>query len=429
MVSITFWMLLMFRLIQSVGTGVFIPTMMSTVLAVAPRAKLGTYLCVGGMMITLGPAFGPVVSGLMVSAWGWRTIFVPTLVAILLTAAVGLRYVSDPEPRSPMLLDALSVALISLGLVGLIYGLSVLLVSPLVALGFLVVAFVVLYVFVRRQFRVTSPLLDLRPMLSSDFWPATILVIVAMMTTFSLSVLLPLHFQGVHGFGPLAAGALLILPILCNALTSLVGGRIMDKRGPWPLLFLGFATIAVGQVAICFSASHVSWVGVLTASVVVYSGVGFVLSPSQKTGLARLTGDLHLHGVALINTAIQLAPSIGPSLLIGIMSGVGSSEVTGFIVAIGVAGTIAVIGTLVALVYTRRLARKHEVAEATEARPTISTVMVPDAYSVPDTASVRDVAKALVDFKTSGLPVVDKAGAVAGYITDGDILRAVSAHA
>ena len=55
--------------------------------------------------------------------------------------------------------------------------------------------------------------------------------------------------------------------------------------------------------------------------------------------------------------------------------------------------------------------------------------MVPDAYSVPDTASVRDVAKALVDFKTSGLPVVDKAGAVAGYITDGDILRAVSAHA
>lgn len=108
----------MFRLIQSVGTGVFIPTMMSTVLAVAPRAKLGTYLCVGGMMITLGPAFGPVVSGLMVSAWGWRTIFVPTLVAILLTAAVGLRYVSDPEPRSPMLLDALPVALISLGLVG-----------------------------------------------------------------------------------------------------------------------------------------------------------------------------------------------------------------------------------------------------------------------------------------------------------------------
>lgn len=111
------------------------------------------------------------------------------------------------------------------------------------------------------------------------------------------------------------------------------------------------------------------------------------------------------------------------------MSGVGSSEVTGFIVAIGVAGAIAVIGALVGFVYTRGLARKHEVAEATEARPTISTIMVPDAFSVPDTATVRDVAKALVDFKTSGLPVVDKSGAVAGYITDGDILHAVSAHA
>lgn len=208
-----------------------------------------------------------------------------------------------------------------------------------------------------------------------------------------------------------------------------VGGRIMDKHGPWPLLFLGFATIAVGQVTICFSASQVSWVGVLIASVVVYSGVGLVLSPSQTTGLATLTGDHHPHGVALINTAIQLAASIGPSLLIGIMSGVGSSEVTGFIVAIGVAGAIAVIGALVALVYTRRLARKHEVAEATEARPTISTIMVPDAYSVPDIATVRDVAKELVGYKTSGLPIVDNAGAVAGYITDGDILCAVSAHA
>lgn len=92
----------------------------------------------------------------------------------------------------------------------------------------------------------------------------------------------PLHFQGVHGFGSLAAGALLILPILCNTFTFLVGGKIMDKRGPWLLLFVGFAIIAVGEIAICFSASQVSLIGVLMASVVVYSGVGLVLSPSQN---------------------------------------------------------------------------------------------------------------------------------------------------
>lgn len=110
------------------------------------------------------------------------------------------------------------------------------------------------------------------------------------------------------------------------------------------------------------------------------------------------------------------------------MPGVGSSEVTGFIAAIGVTCAIAVIGALVSLLYTRHLACKNQVAEAVEIRPTISSIMVPDACSVPDTATVRDVAKALVGYKTSGLPVVDKAGAVAGYITDGDILRSVSAH-
>ena len=64
-------------------------------------AKLGTYLSVGGMMITLGPAFGPVISGLTVSAWSWRAIFIRTLIAILLIATVGLQYVSDPEPAPP----------------------------------------------------------------------------------------------------------------------------------------------------------------------------------------------------------------------------------------------------------------------------------------------------------------------------------------
>ena len=107
-------MLLVARLVQAIGTGIFIPAMMSTVLAVAPRKRLGTYLSIGSCMITFGPAFAPVVSGLMVTAFGWRSVFLPSAVIVVLLVVCGallIRNIAEPEQVK---LDLMSVALSAL---------------------------------------------------------------------------------------------------------------------------------------------------------------------------------------------------------------------------------------------------------------------------------------------------------------------------
>ena len=71
----SFAMLLCARLVQAVGTGIFIPLMMNTILAVTPKNKLGTYMSIGSCMITFGPAFAPVVCGAIVTGFGWRFVF------------------------------------------------------------------------------------------------------------------------------------------------------------------------------------------------------------------------------------------------------------------------------------------------------------------------------------------------------------------
>lgn len=181
---------------------------------------------------------------------------------------------------------------------------------------------VVMGVFVMRQGRIPNPLLNLEPMCNRLFAPMCALVVVAMMTTFSMSMLLPLYFEGALGTTALAAGALLLAPILVNAVTSLVGGRIMDKRGSWPLLPAGFAVITVGQLAVCLCAPALSLAGVLVASVIVYAGVGLALSPSQTAGLQTLSPEQNPHGVTILNTFIQIAAAVGPSLFIGVLSSV-----------------------------------------------------------------------------------------------------------
>lgn len=439
----TFPLLLAARLAQAVGTGIFIPAMMSTVLMVAPRKRLGTYLSIGSCMITFGPAFAPVVSGLMVTAFGWRSVFVPAavLVSVLaLAGAVCIKNIAEPEKIK---LDVVSVALSAVGLFALVYGLSTITANLPVAMGALAVGACGIAWFVVRQGRLENPLLDLRPLRNPRFSTACGLVVVAMMTTFSMSVLLPLYFEGALGMTALASGALLLAPILVNAATALLGGRTMDRRGIWPLLPCGFALIAAGQLAICLVAPGMSWVAVLAGSVVVYAGVGFIFSPSQTAGLQTLEPEQNPHGVAIINTFIQVAACIGPSLFIGVLSSTAagataggasavSAQANGFSAAVAVAAVVAAIGLVASFVYARRARVASEPrADASTTplvEPGIDAVMKRDAFTIPATASVLDAMRVLIERKTSGVPVVDERGSVVGFISDGDIMKALTVH-
>ncbi len=436
------------RLVQAIGTGIFIPTMMSTVLAVAPKTKMGTYLAIGSCMITFGPAFAPVVSGIMVTSLGWRAIFLPPVVIIFILGIAGafcIRNIAEPRPIK---LDVLSVVLSALGLFSLVQGLSSIMASPASAVCFLVAGIAILAGFVVRQFRIDNPLLNLRPLKNPLFAPICVLMIVAMLTSFSMSVLLPLYFEGALGTTAFLAGALLLAPILVNAGTSLVSGRIYDKHGCWPLLPAGFCLIAVGQITVCLVSPAFSLLGVLGASIVVYGGLGFIFSPAQTAGLQTLPPDEYPHGVAILNTFIQIAASIGPSLLIGILSGIAGSaqaggaaanaaQAKGFSGAVAVASAIALIGLIVAFVYARKRhamraeegaaplpTQVEEVAIAPAEPITVASVMKAP-YVVLATATVREVMERLIERKTSGLPVVDANDAVVGFVSDGDVLAAI----
>jgi DHA2 family lincomycin resistance protein-like MFS transporter len=369
MVAPSFWVLLPARIIQSVGSGIFFPLMMNAVLALAPREKVGFYLSIGGACITLGPAFGPVISGLVDTFFGWRSIFVFPVVTIVVASAVALRTVRNVGETRDVQLDVPSVILMAVGLVLFVYGMGLVMSAPVTALVLVVAAVVVLAVFTRRELSLDQPLLDLRPMGSLDFWPSCILVVVAMMTTFSMSVLLPLFYEGSAGMNALMAGLLILPAIFVNAITSIAGGRIMDGAGEWPLLPAGFALVVVGQVLVSLVSGSLSVVGVVLCSVIVYAGVGLVLSPSQTAGLKTLPGKDQGTGTALLNSFQMVAASFGPSLFIGLLTagaeGAAASgadaalaQATGFSQAVAVAAGIAVAGLAVSVWYARRAARR-----------------------------------------------------------------------
>lgn len=363
LVAGSFAMLMAARLIQAVGTGIFIPAMMNTILAVTPKNRLGTFMSIGGCVITFGPAFAPVVCGALVTAFGWHSIFVIPTVAMMVLIGCCFAFVRNLE-NTPAKLDVPSVALSALGLTAFVYGVSEVTANVTLAVGVLAIAVAAIAAFAWRQFHCDHPLIELSPLKNARFVMPLLLVMMAMMTTFSMSVLLPLYFEGALGMTALVAGVVMLAPVLTNAFATLFGGRVMDKRGEWPLLPAGFVCIVAGLVLMVALSATMSLPGVFVGAVLVYVGVGLVLSPSQTAGLKNLPPRQNPSGVTLMTTCLQIAACIGPSLFVGVMNSaqagalaggaeVAASTALGFSSALLVAAVIAAIGLVVAFLFAR----------------------------------------------------------------------------
>ena len=449
MVAPAFELLIAARLLQAVGSGTFTPLMMSAVLACAPRDKMGTYLSIGSAAITLGPALAPVLSGLAVMLGGWRAIFVLPAAIALVVALSGSMYVSNFASASEAKLDVPSLVLALLSLPLFVYGLGEVSSNPIVGIAATGASLILLLAFALRQERIDNPLLNMHPLMHNpSFALAALLVVVGMMTTFSMGILLPVYFESSFALSALAAGALLLPAIGVNAVTAVVGGRVMDRFGPWPLLPIGFAFITVGQLVIALSAEGTSILVVVIASVVVYAGVGLVMAPSQTAGLGTLPRSERPDGVSIMNTLVMVAASFGPSLFVGVQersagiaSGNGAADAlahaAGFSSAVTVAAVIAIVGLVVSLFFAHGLRHRSltpvvlvpgQLDPDERPAPTLRAVMRADAYVVDMHATVRDVARILVQTHTSGVPIVDGDYRVRGYVSDGDVLRAFSAQ-
>lgn len=147
--------------------------------------------------------------------FGWHSIFVVPIAAMAVLAVLGFFFVKNLE-TSEAHLDVPSVVLPVLVLTALSYGLAQLTIEPLVAGVSLVLCVALAAAFVVRQLRCDHPLIDLTPVKSRAFWPALVLATVAMMSTFSMSVLLPLYFEGGAGMTALMAGLIILVPVLVN---------------------------------------------------------------------------------------------------------------------------------------------------------------------------------------------------------------------
>lgn len=365
MVGLNFEMLLIGRAIQALGAGILMPLTQTLLFLIFPPEKRGLAMGMFGLVIGFAPAIGPTIAGWFANSLNWRYLFIIILAIALFDLIFGYFSITNLTENTKPALDILSVILSTLGFGGLLYGFSAAgnigWTHPAVYIT-LIVAAVILFLFIYRQFKLKTPLLEFRVFKYRGFTISMVVVSLMFMLFIGNLTILPIYMQTMMNWSSLESGLILLPGGLVMGLLSPVTGRLYDKIGGKILSFVGMITIMIGSLLIAQAGVDTGRLYVIISFAVVMLGNSMIMTPMTTSALNALPQSYISHGTAMNNTIRQISAAIGTGILVtlmttlsqsitldGVPQGIAGLNVTYYIVA-----AVALCGAILALFNEKR---------------------------------------------------------------------------
>jgi EmrB/QacA subfamily drug resistance transporter len=307
-------MLIGARALQGVGAALLTPGSLAILQASfipADRSKaIGAWSGFAGV----GTAIGPFLGGWLIQAVSWRLIFAINLPVALLVVAVARRHVPESrDPKATGRVDVTGGVLVTLGLVGLTYGLidgpNRGWTSPLPLSG-LVAGVLLLAVFLWWERRAHDPVLPLGVFKSTQFSSANVITFIVYAALGGALFLLPIQLQQVSGYSPLQAGISLLPVTVIMLALSARSGALAAKIGPRLQMTVGPLVIAIGLALLGRIGPTGNYLTEVLPAVLVFGfGLSINVAPLTSTVLAAVPAD-HAGAASAINNDVARAASL-----------------------------------------------------------------------------------------------------------------------
>ena len=317
----SFPLIVLARLIQAVTTGLFFPVVNEALFTLSPKGKAGILLSANSAVCGFAFALTPPIAGLVLTYGGLKALFLVPAACALVLGVVCYFTLHNIYARVKRKIDIPSLVLSFVGLGAFMCGLNEVAHDPLPSIVLMLFGAVMIAVFVRRQLRIPAPLLDLRPFKYQVFSLGETLIMIAYMGSLFVSLVVPLYLEGVQGETPFIAGCLLSIPICTYATLCIVSGKVLSKRGIWPLVSCGFGLAVLGFILVYGGVSLGNIVLVLVFTALAYGGIGLAYPSVKSVDFEAVPQALSSHASSIHSTLVQIAGSIGTALFVGIMSG------------------------------------------------------------------------------------------------------------
>lgn len=320
--STTTWMLIGARALLGVGGAMMMPSTLSLLRNMFLDREQRRYaMAVWGAMASVGAAAGPILGGWIIETFSWHAAFLMNIPVMVLLAILGPLLL--PESRNPDLhsIDLPSVVLSLVGLLGVVYGIKNIAGDKEVVLGIVaaVLGVLALALFVRRQLRLTTPLLDVRLFTVRHFRGAVVTDVLSIFAMVGSLLALVQFLQLVLGMDPLEASVWLVPQAVLAATAGFLAAALARRFLPAYIIILGLmvSVTGFGLTVLLSPSSSPALVATLLALVALGAGMGLTLSndiimssvPPERAGQAAATSE----------TGYEIGTTMGTAILGGVL--------------------------------------------------------------------------------------------------------------
>nr|WP_256333197.1 MFS transporter [Streptomyces sp. cf386] len=336
-------MLVAARILQGGMAALMVPQVLSIVHATFPAHERGKVFGLFGAVVGLGAVTGPLL-GALLTEWNlfgleWRPIFLINLPVGIAGLILGSRFITESKAPKALKLDMVGVALVTLGLLMLLYPLTRgrELGWPLwgyVSMGGALVVLGALVAYERRKAaRDGSPLVEL-----SLFKVKSFAAGIAVQTVFGVALgifflVWTLYMQYGLGWSPLKAG---LTGIPFSIAVSVAAGLSVQQLVPRfgrKVLQAGALVMAIGVLLYIWESGHYGldiapWQMALPL-VVMGLGMGLIVAPLTDAILSEVPREHAGSASGLISTVQQMGNALGLGLVSVVFFGIIDDRLAG----------------------------------------------------------------------------------------------------
>ncbi len=314
--------LIIARVIQAIGSGILLPITQIVLFKVIPEEKWQVYMGLFGFIIGIAPALAPTAGGMIIDYVGWRSIFLIFAGMVFVLILVALVVVKLEFETGDYPLDVLSLILCVLACVGIMLGFS-----NIAGNGFdlvyvilpIVVGTFSLIFFVRRQFGIKTPLVDLHALKNKYFFFGTLFSALLYFTMCGLNVIMPLFVQTVTSHNATTSGLILLPATLVMIVFNFIGPLLANKIGVRKVLIMSCIFSIVGYLIMMTYNTNSTVEYMIITQIIRAIGAGLGLMPAVTWTIAVVSGDVE-DATAINNTVRQIIGAIGSAVAVVLMT-------------------------------------------------------------------------------------------------------------
>lgn len=324
-----FALMMVGRVLQACGNGVLMTAAQVVIMTIYPIKKRGTMMGTYGLATTAAPVVAPTIAGLMIDAFGWKSIFYVSLVIMILSFIISCIVFEDVLELQDKKFDVVSFveSIVAFGGVTLGIGnLSTFGILSIEAGVPLLLGAVVCVFFVTRQCRLEKPFLDVKILVKRNYAVSVISSMVLYLVMMGSSVMMPLYVQSVMGYSAVVSGLVTLPGSLATALASPFAGKLYDEIGIKKIFVAGAVALVISNIGMFFLSMETPLWTAAALNVIRNISIGSLMMPLLTWGTSNVHPTKMADASSLLTSLRTIAGSIGSAVFVGIMTMVAASS-------------------------------------------------------------------------------------------------------